>query len=170
MNQTDEFILDALREQGLVTDELIAEVNTAAQTKADNPMGGQELFFMDEILAKTGLPKEDLVNYLSSELSMEAVDLSQVNPTEEIIGLLTPDLARQFEALPLDATGAEIELALGDPLDFLENGQSALEFHLKKSINPKVAYRGDVLEAIDHAYGAAEDRKMNDFFEGMSDG
>ena len=106
MNQTDEFILDALREQGLVTDELIAEVNTAVQTKTDNPMGGQELFFMDEILAKTGLPKEDLVNYLSSELSMEAVDLSQVNPTEEIIGLLTPDLARQFEALPLDATGA----------------------------------------------------------------
>ena len=134
-----------------------------------NPMGGKELFFMDEILAKTGLPQEDLVNYLSSELSMEAVDFSQVNPTQEIIGLLTPELARKFEVLPLGMTGAEIELAVGDPLDFLENGQAALEFELKKSINPKVAYRGAVLEAIDQAYGAAEDRKMNDFFEGMSE-
>ena len=120
-------------------------------------------------LPKTGLPQEDLVNYLSSELSMEAVDFSQVNPTEEIIGLLTPELARKFEVLPLGMTGAEIELAVGDPLDFLENGQAALEFELKKSINPKVAYRGAVLEAIDQAYGAAEDRKMNDFFEGMSE-
>ncbi len=169
MNQTDEFILDALREQGLVTDELVEEVNAAIQAGAENSMGGKELFFMDEILAKTGLPQEDLVNYLSSELSMEAVDFSQVNPTEEIIGLLTPELARKFEVLPLGMTGAEIELAVGDPLDFLENGQAALEFELKKSINPKVAYRGAVLEAIDQAYGAAEDRKMNDFFEGMSE-
>ena len=169
MNQTDEFILDALREQGLVTDELVEEVNAAIQAGAENSMGGKELFFMDEILAKTELPQEDLVNYLSSELSMEAVDFSQVNPTEEIIGLLTPELARKFEVLPLGMTGAEIELAVGDPLDFLENGQAALEFELKKSINPKVAYRGAVLEAIDQAYGAAEDRKMNDFFEGMSE-
>ena len=169
MNQTDEFILDALREQGLVTDELVEEVNAAIQAGAENSMGGKELFFMDEILAKTGLPQEDLVNYLSSELSMEAVDFSQVNPTEEIIGLLTPELARKFEVLPLGMTGAEIELAVGDPLDFLENGQAALEFELKKSINPKVAYRGAVLEAIDQAYGAAEERKMNDFFEGMSE-
>ena len=169
MNQTDEFILDALREQGLVTDELVEEVNAAIQAGAENSMGGKELFFMDEILAKTGLPQEDLVNYLSSELSMEAVDFSQVNPTEEIIGLLTPELARKFEVLPLGMTGAEIELAVGDPLDFLENGQAALEFELKKSINPKVAYRGAVLEALDQAYGAAEDRKLNDFFEGMSE-
>ena len=169
MNQTDEFILDALREQGLVTDELVEEVNAAIQAGAENSMGGKELFFMDEILAKTGLPQEDLVNYLSSELSMEAVDFSQVNPTEEVIGLLTSELARKFEVLPLGMTGAEIELAVGDPLDFLENGQAALEFELKKSINPKVAYRGAVLEAIDQAYGAAEDRKMNDFFEGMSE-
>jgi type IV pilus assembly protein PilB len=169
MNQTDEFILDALREQGLVTDELVEEVNAAIQAEAGNTMGGKELFFMDEILAKTGLPQEDLVNYLCSELSMEAVDFSQVNPTEEIIGLLTPELARKFEVLPLGMTGAEIELAVGDPLDFLENGQAALEFELKKSINPKVAYRGAVLEAIDQAYGAAEERKMNDFFEGMSE-
>ena len=168
MNQTDEFILDALREQGLVTDELIEEVN-AAVMRGGKPHGGKSMFFMDEILAKTGLPQEDLVNYLSSELSMEAVDFSQVNPTQEIIGLLTPELARKFEVLPLGVTGAEIELAVGDPLDFLENGQSALEFELKKSINPKVAYRGAVLEAIDQAYGAAEDRKMNDFFEGMSE-
>ena len=88
MNQTDEFILDALREQGLVTDELVEEVNAAIQAETENPMGGKELFFMDEILAKTGLPQEDLVNYLSSELSMEAVDFSQVNPTEEILSLI----------------------------------------------------------------------------------
>ena len=50
-----------------------------------------------------------------------------------------------------------------------ENAHPDLEFHLKKSINPKVAYRGAVLHAIDEAYGTAEDRKMHDFFEDMNE-
>ena len=38
---------------------------------------------------------------------------------------------------------------------------------LGKTINPKIAYRGAVLHAIDEAYGTAEDRRMNEFFDGM---
>jgi len=55
MNQTDEFILDALREQGVVTDELIAEVNGAIEAQADGPKVGNESSFMDELLVKTGI-------------------------------------------------------------------------------------------------------------------
>lgn len=168
MNQTDEFILDALRQQG-VTEELIGEVRGAIEALPEGPVGDGDLAFMDELLVRTGLPQDDIVNYLAGELSMEAADLSQVNPTEEIVGLLTPDLARKYEAFPLGASGSEVEIALGNPLHFLESGQEDLEFHLKKAVNPKVAYRGDVLHAIDEAYGSAEDRKMNDFFEGMSE-
>jgi general secretion pathway protein E/type IV pilus assembly protein PilB len=167
MNQTDEFILDALKEQGLVTDELIAETNASVEAMQDEPVGGKELAFMDGILAKIGLAQEEIVNFLAGELSMEAIDLSEANPTEEVLNLLTPELARKYEAFPVGTTGAEVEIVFGNPLD--ENVQSDLEFHLKKSINPKVAYRGAVLQGIDEAYGSAEDRKMHDFFEDMNE-
>ena len=167
MNQTDEFILDALREQGLVTDELIAETNASVEALQEEPVGGKELAFMDGLLAKIGLAEEEIVNFLAGELSMEAIDLSEVNPTEDVLNLLTPELARKYEAFPVGTTGAEVEIVFGNPLD--ENVQSDLEFHLKKSVNPKVAYRGAVLHGIDEAYGSAEDRKMHDFFEDMGE-
>ena len=98
---------------------------------------------------------------------MDAVDLTEVNPTEDIIALLTPEWARKYEAFPLGATGAEIEIVFGNPLD--QDGFDNLTHLLGKTINPKVAYRGSVLAAIDEAYGAAEDRKMKDFFGGVGD-
>ena len=167
MNPTDEFVLDAFKAQGLATDELIAEIRTAVDSKPDAEEEDKDLAVMNELLSRTGLPEEEVANFLSTELSMETVDLSQANPTEEVIALLTPELARRYQAFPLGANGAEIEIAFGNPLD--EQVQQDLEFHLKKTVNPRVAYRGAVLHAIDEAYGSAEERKMHDFFEDISE-
>ena len=167
MNPTDEFVLDAFKAQGLATDELIAEIRTAVDSKPDEEQEDKDLAVMNELLSRTGLPEEEVANFLSTELSMETVDLSQANPTEEVIALLTPELARRYQAFPLGANGAEIEIAFGNPLD--EQVQQDLEFHLKKTVNPRVAYRGAVLHAIDEAYGSAEERKMHDFFEDIGE-
>ena len=167
MNPTDEFVLDAFKAQGLATDELIAEIRTAVDSKPDAEEEDKDLAVMNELLSRTGLPEEEVANFLSTELSMETVDLSQANPTEEVIALLTPELARRYQAFPLGANGAEIEIAFGNPLD--EQVQQDLEFHLKKTVNPRVAYRGAVLHAIDEAYGSAEERKMHDFFEDIGE-
>ena len=167
MNPTDEFVLDAFKAQGLATDELIAEIRTAVDSKPDAEEEDKDLAVMNELLSRTGLPEEEVAKFLSTELSMETVDLSQANPTEEVIALLTPELARRYQAFPLGANGAEIEIAFGNPLD--EQVQQDLEFHLKKTVNPRVAYRGAVLHAIDEAYGSAEERKMHDFFEDIGE-
>ena len=86
-----------------------------------------------------------------------------LNPTQEVLSLLTPEWARKYEVFPLGQNGAELEIAFGNPLD--EDGLENLTHLLGKSIYPKVAYRGSVLHAIDQAYGAAEDRKMSEFFD-----
>ena len=167
MNPTDEFILDAFKQQGMLTEEALAEIISEVESEGDSLVGDKELAIMNGVLAKTGMPEAEVVNFLSSEMNMDAVDLAQVNPTEEIINLLTAEWARKYEAFPLGATGAEIEIVFGNPLD--QDGYDNLTHLLGKTINPKVAYRGSVLAAIDEAYGAAEDRKMKDFFGGIGD-
>ena len=167
MNPTDEFILDAIKQQGMLTEEALAEIISEVESEGDSLVGDKELAIMNGVLAKTGMPETEVVNFLSSEMNMDAVDLAQVNPTEEIINLLTAEWARKYEAFPLGATGAEIEIVFGNPLD--QDGYDNLTHLLGKTINPKVAYRGSVLAAIDEAYGAAEDRKMKDFFGGIGD-
>ena len=167
MNPTDEFILDAFKEQGILSEEVLAEITSEVESEGESLVGDKDLAIMYGVLAKTGMPESEVVNFLASELNMEAVDLSEVNPTEEIINLLTAEWARKYEAFPLGATGVEIEMVFGNPLD--QDGFDNLTHLLGKTINPKVAYRGAVLAAIDEAYGAAEDRKMKDFFGGVGD-
>ena len=167
MNPTDEYILDAFKQQGLLSGDMVAEITAEVEAEGESLVGDKELAVMNGVLVKTGMPETEGVNFLASELNMDAVDLAQVNPTEDIISLLTPEWARKYEAFPIGATGAEIEIVFGNPLD--QDGYDNLTHLLGKTINPKVAYRGSVLAAIDEAYGAAEDRKMKDFFGGMGD-
>ena len=162
MNPTDEFILDAFKQQGILSDEVLAEITAEVESQGNGLIGGKEVAIMNGVLEKTGMPEDEVVNFLAGELNMDAVDLSTLNPTEEVISILTPEWARKYEAFPIGATGSEIEIVFGNPLD--QDGYDNLTHLLGKMINPKVAYRGTVLAAIDEAYGAAEDRKMEDFF------
>ena len=165
MNPTDEYLLEAFSEQGVVNDAMLAEIRQAVDAQSEEEVGDKDLSFMNLVLEKTGTHETDVVNFLASELNMESVDLAEVNPPEEILALLSPEWARQYEAFPLGVSGAEIEIVFGNPLD--EDGLDNLTHLLGKTINPKIAYRGAVLHAIDEAYGTAEDRRMNEFFDGM---
>ena len=167
MNATDEFILDAFKQQEILSDETLSEIISEVDTQGDNVVGGKDLAVMNAVLARTGMPEQEVANYLASELNMDAVDLASLNPTEEIIKLLTPEWARKYEAFPIGVAGSEIEIVFGNPLD--QDSYDNLTHLLGKMINPKVAYRGAVLAAIDEAYGAAEDRKMEDFFGAAGD-
>jgi general secretion pathway protein E/type IV pilus assembly protein PilB len=167
MNATDEFILDAFKQQEILSDETLAEIISEVDAQGDNVVGGKDLAVMNGVLARTGMPEQEVANYLASELNMDAVDLATLNPTEEIIKLLTPEWARKYEAFPIGVSGSEIEIVFGNPLD--QDSYDNLTHLLGKMINPKVAYRGAVLAAIDEAYGAAEDRKMQDFFGAAGD-
>ena len=165
MNPTDEYLLEAFSQQGVVNEAMLAEIRQAVDAQSEEEVGDKDLSFMNLVLEKTGTHETDVVNFLASELNMESVDLAEVNPPQEILALLSPEWARQYEAFPLGVSGAEIEIVFGNPLD--EDGLDNLTHLLGKTINPKIAYRGAVLHAIDEAYGTAEDRRMNEFFDGM---
>ena len=165
MNPTDEYLIDAFKQQGLITDEILQEVQTSVDNLPEDQVSDQDLALMDGLLAKIGLPQQEVVNYLAAELNMEAVDMEHIDPPAEIISLLQVQWARQYEAFPIGDSPTEIEIVFGNPLD--EDGLENLTHLLGKAIYPKIAYRGDVLKAIDTAYGSAEDRKMHEFFDGV---
>ena len=165
MNPTDEYLIDAFKQQGLITDEILSEVQTSVDNLPEDQVSDPDLALMEGLLAKIGLPQQEVVNYLAAELNMEAVDMEHIDPPTEIISLLQAQWARQYEALPIGDSPTEIEIVFGNPLD--EDGLENLTHLLGKAIYPKIAYRGDVLKAIDTAYGSAEERKMHEFFDGV---
>jgi len=112
--------------------------------------------------------KEEVVNFLGAELSMPTTDLSTLSLTPEVLSLLPAEHARFYEAIPLGTDGSSIDIVLGNPLDHdtIDN----LSHLLGKPLNPSVAYRGDVLDAIHQIYGLDEKEKEKDFFDGLGQG
>ena len=165
MNETDEFILDAFKQQGLATDELVNELMAEVDSLPESEVRDKDVALMDSLLEKTGMEKQEIINFISGELNMDAVDLNQLSLPEETLQLVNPEWARKYEVIPIGENGTEIEMVFANPLDSdaLEN----LSHLIGKSIHPKFSYRGDVLEIIDQAYGNAEETKLNDFFEGV---
>ena len=165
MNETDELILDAFKQQSLVDDKLIGEIQAEINSIPESEVTDRDAVFMDTLLEKTGMPKAEIINYLSGELNMEAIDLSDAQLPEETLSLIKPEWARQYEVVPIGQSGMELEVVFANPLD--QDSLDNLSHLLGKSINPKFSYRSDVLATIEEAYGNAEENKLNDFFEGM---
>ena len=141
MNATEEFLTEAFKEQGLVSDEQITEILSEAKSIGPDESTGQEsLDFMNLLLERLELSTEEVVGYLAAELKIDPVDVSEVNPSEEIVGLLSAETARQYEALPLGTDGVSVDLALGDPID--QDAIDNLSHILGKAVNPRLAYRG----------------------------
>ncbi len=168
MNATEEYLTEAFKEQGLVDQELVDQTFAEAKNLESVESSGDEgLDFMNLLLQKLELSSDEVVNFLAAELSMEPIDLSVINPTAEILGLLNPQQARLYEAIPLGIDGTSVDLVLGNPLD--QDGIDNLGHILGKSINPRIAYRADVLGLINQLYGLNETEKEKGFFEGLGD-
>lgn len=166
MNATEEFLTEAFIEQGLVTRESIEELlNDTQEISSGSVDGSQSSVFMNLLLETLGLSSEEVVNFLSAELNMDSIDMALVNPTSEILSLLTPENARRYEAVPLGTDGTTVDVVLGNPIDLdaIEN----LEHLLAKPINPRIAYRESVLDKIAQVYGFDQEAKEKEFFEGF---
>jgi len=166
MNATEEFLTEAFIEQGLIEREKIDEILQESSGQSTSQSGSSDnCEFLDSLLETLGLSTEEVVNFLSAELAMEAVDVSTVNPTSEILSLLSPENARRYEAIPLGTDGTSIDLLLGNPLD--QDAIENLGHLLGKPIQPRLAYRGAVLEKIAELYGFDQAEKEKDFFDGL---
>ena len=165
MNETDEFLLDAFKQQGIASDNLVSEIRSELDSNKEMELQDKEAAFMDSLLEKTGMEKSEVLRFLSAELNMDSIDLSEIDISEETFSILQPDWAKQYEVVPLSQNEFEAEIIFANPLD--PEAIDTISQLLGKSVNPKLSYRSDVLALIDEAYGNAEETKLNDFFEGM---
>lgn len=165
MNETDEFLLDAFKQQGIASDDLVSEIRSELDSSKEMELQDKEAAFMDSLLEKTGMEKSEVLRFLSAELNMDSIDLSEIDISEETFSILQPDWAKQYEVVPLSQNEFEAEIIFANPLD--PEAIDTISQLLGKSVNPKLSYRSDVLALINEAYGNAEETKLNDFFEGM---
>ncbi|MGE4550954.1 MAG: ATPase, T2SS/T4P/T4SS family, partial [Opitutales bacterium] len=161
MNATEEFMVETLQGQGLLTDEEINDFRTAVQGNPD--IVDKELGLINRLLAAAKITKEEMVAFVAGELNMEVAELDDVRPPPEVLSAVPLPVAQEYTVFPLEVDGTEITLAMANPLDV--DGADNLNHLLGKSVNPKIAVREDVMAAINEHYGVSAEVQMAGFLD-----
>jgi MSHA biogenesis protein MshE len=96
------------------------------------------------------ITETELLNFLSQQLKIPFLDISQYPRKPETVKLLPETAARRFRVLLLENNEFDVLLAMADPTDLM--GLDELSRLLKKTIRPAVVRESDLLMAIDQSY------------------
>ena len=102
MPANDEYVIEILKDVGLITQEQIEELSTRK--------GGLNL--VENLLKEGTIRAEDIARSLASQNGMDFVDLTQVTPPPELVALMTPDIARRYKTVPVSEHDGSLVLAI----------------------------------------------------------
>ncbi|MCF7908118.1 MAG: GspE/PulE family protein [Candidatus Omnitrophica bacterium] len=148
---------DYILEKGLLTKQDLDKVLVVHKEK-----GGS----LVEQLMQLGYIKEpDLLDLLSSYLSIPPVRILNLNIPKEIISLVPERVARDHKVLPIGKIGNTLTLAMGDPLDILVIDD--IKKITKCEVNPIIAPLSEIKEAISMHYSQVHMVSIEDIIKGQ---
>jgi type II secretion system protein E len=140
MPANDDYVIEILKDVGLVTQEQVQELSGRT--------GGLHLV---ENLVKEGVVSaEDITRTLASQNGMDYIDLAQVTPSPELVGLLTPEIARRYKTVPVSEHDGSVVLAVADPMDF--EAFDSIGFLLKRPVEFVCAVPSQITEKLERLY------------------
>lgn len=140
MPANDDYVIEILKDVGLVTQEQVLELSGRT--------GGLHLV---ENLVKDGVVSaEDIARTLASQNGMDYIDLAQVTPSPELVGLLTPEIARRYKTVPVSEHDGSVVLAVADPMDF--EAFDSIGFLLKRPVEFVCAVPSQISEKLERLY------------------
>jgi len=146
MNAIDRQLAELLVDKRVLSRDDLEESLHAASVGA-RPFG--------QMLVESGAARSrDVLMAVAEELGIRYVPLEgydRVEPDPNLVQSLTPDLARELMALPIESDSqGRLVIVVADPLD------EALHGRLRKAVHVEVvlalAHRAELLRAIEHVY------------------
>ncbi len=132
----------------------------AAQKKGGGRLGAHliDMGFIDE---------EDLVEFLSQQYGVPAVNLTEVEIDESIIKIVSADVARKYTLLPVSKLGAKITVAMTDPTNVF--AMDDIKFMTGYNVEPVVASDKALRAAIDRYYGSTHSIELKKVMDDLHD-
>jgi type IV pilus assembly protein PilB len=135
---------DLLVAAGLISQEQLAQA--LESQRGTNEKIGTVLIRLDL------LREEQLTEFLSKQYGLQAITLSQLDVDPDVVELVSSQLARKYEVLPIKRTGNQLTLAMADPTNVFALDDVA--FMTGLTVVPVVASQGAIRQAIDRLYEA----------------
>ena len=110
MTSNDDYVLQELQKQGMVTAEQVDQAMMAIGT------GGASV--LDELVKEGVVSEDDVLGLLASQFGMDMVGIDASQLDTELAKVISAEDARKYGVVPLMREGDTLTVAVQDPLDY----------------------------------------------------
>ncbi|HUP64685.1 MAG TPA: type IV-A pilus assembly ATPase PilB [Thermoanaerobaculia bacterium] len=147
----------------LIKANLITQDQLKDALKAQKDMGGSKL---GEALIKLGfVAEEDITECLSQQFGVPSINLNHFEIDSSVIKLIPADVARKYNILPVNKTGATITIAMADPTNVF--AMDDIKFMTGYNVEPVVASEIGIKASIDTYYGSTSALELKKVMEDL---
>jgi type IV pilus assembly protein PilB len=121
---------------------------------------------LGETLIKLGfVSEEDITECLSQQFGVPSINLDHFEIDASVIKLINADVARKYNILPVNKTGATITIAMADPTNVF--AMDDIKFMTGYNVEPVVASELGIKAAIDNYYGTTSSLELKKVMEDL---
>jgi type IV pilus assembly protein PilB len=122
---------------------------------------------LGEALVKLNVVTEDdITETLSAQFGVPSINLTHFEIDPSVLKLVAADVARKYNILPVNKTGATLTIAMSDPTNVF--ALDDIKFMTGYNVEPVVASEQSLQLAIDRHYGATRALELKRVMEEMS--
>src|SRR2546428_7392632 len=148
---------ELLTKASLITQDQLKEA-----LRSQKDAGGK----LGETLIKLGfVSDEDITEVLSEQFGVPSINLDHFEIDASVIKLLPAEVARKYNILPVNKTGATITIAMADPTNVF--AMDDIKFMTGYNVEPVVAFELGIKAAIDNYYGSASALELKKVMEDL---
>jgi type IV pilus assembly protein PilB len=151
MPAQDEYIVEILRDVGLVSHEDILKAKELSKT--------EQVGLVDALIKMGRVSQKDVSKALASQFNMDMIDLAEYRVPDDVVALVPKHVARRYKIVPVGKHDNTLTVAIGDPLDV--DTVDSLRYILRMNVEPVIATKSDIDNAITRYYGGADDTVEN---------
>jgi type IV pilus assembly protein PilB len=154
----DDFTDILIKRQTLSADQLEEAQNIQKQTGAKLP---------DAIVKLGYATSEEVMSAIAEYHGLQFVDLAELTIPPSVIELVPESVARENIVLPMAQENGALKIIMSDPTDF--DTVQKLTFILNKDVQPVLAPREQIIEAINRHYGQSETESVDSMLQEFTD-
>ncbi len=140
----------------LVSNRLLTREQVDEALKFQQAHGGS----LQKVLVDQGLISEGaLLSAISQGLGIPPIRLSRIRIDPTLRALVSRDIARQYQVIPVACMGQTLTVAMADPLNIF--ALDTLTTMTSLAVNPLLATASDIQEAIDVYYGTGVEETLH---------
>ena len=109
--------------------------------------------------------EEDITECLSQQFGVPSINLQHFEIDSSVIKLIPGDVARKYNILPVNKTGATITIAMADPTNVF--AMDDIKFMTGYNVEPVVASELGIKSAIDNYYGTSSSLELKKVMEDL---